>query len=58
MLRSHVEVVALHLHSAEQPCLNFTVIPFGKPRGGIELVPVINLNNFASTSWSTSRKRT
>ena len=53
MLRSHVEVVALHLHSAKQPCLNLTVIPLGKPRGGIELVPVINLNNFASTSWST-----
>ena len=54
MLTSHVDAVVLHLHSASQPCLNLMVIPLGKPRGGIELLAVINLNHFVSTSLSTT----
>jgi hypothetical protein len=58
MLRSQVDVVGLHFHSAGQPCLNLTVIPFDNPSGGTDPVPVMNLNNFVSTSTlPTNRKR-
>ena len=43
ILRSHVDAVGRHLHRSGQPCLNFAVIFFGKPRGGMYSLPVMNL---------------
>ena len=46
MLISQVDAVDPHLQHELQRCLNLTVMPFGKPRGGIFSAPVTNLNRF------------
>ena len=42
MLKSHVDETGRHLHPSVQPCLNFTLIAFGKPKAGALFVPVMN----------------
>lgn len=55
MLKSQVEDVGRHLHPSVQPCLNFTVIPRGKPSGGMLLAPVINNSNLGRVHSTSSR---
>ena len=52
MLRSHVDDTGRHLHPTWQPCLNFTSIGLGKPKGGTLFDPVMNWSNLANESPS------
>ena len=42
--------VGRHLYLSGQPCLNFIVIPLGKPSGGTAFEPVVMLCNETTIS--------